>query len=99
MQMLDHRILERLASEGDGTAFAISLDLDRTRFHVFRRCRVLAEAEFIECERRGQLEERWSISNWGLLYLAGELDANLRRPVPGMRPSGRIRPSWYAGFG
>jgi len=99
MESVDERILERLASEGDGTAFAISLDVDRTRFHVLHRCRVLAEAEFVEREQRGQLEERWAISTWGLLYLAGELDADLRRPVPGMRPGGRIRPGWYAGFG
>jgi len=46
----------------------------------------------------GGLADRRDITTWGLLYLAGELDADRRRPLPGTRPAGRIRPAWYAGF-
>lgn len=94
----DERILERLAEEGHAPAWMIGSDLDYRRAHVANRCRVLAEAEFLERKEREGFADEWFITTWGLLYLKGELDADLRRPDPGMRPGGRIRPSWYAGF-
>lgn len=99
MQSLDERILERLAADGVAPAWMIASDLDVPRVRVARRCRVLAEAEFIEREEREGFADEWVISTWGVLYLAGELDADHRRPDPGMRPGGQIRPEWYAGFG
>jgi len=60
---------------------------------------VFLKAEFIGRVECDGLADEWVTSSWGLLYLAGELDADYRRPVPGTRPSGRIRPGWYAGFG
>lgn len=95
----DERILERLAEEGHGPSWMIASDLDYQRFHVARRCRMLAEAEFVEREQRDGFADEWYITTWGVLYLKGELDADLRRPDPGMRPGGRVRPSWYAEFG
>ncbi|GAA0206951.1 repressor phrH2 [Halobaculum roseum] len=98
MQGLDERVLERLAEQGNAPARMIASDIDEPRLRVARLCKVLAEAEFIEREEReGFADERY-ITSWGLLYLAGELNAELRRPEPGMRPGGRIRPGWYTGF-
>lgn len=98
LQHLDERLLEYIVTEGGSRAWVIASDLDVRQVRVARRCRVLAEAEFLECERRKEFADRWDITSWGLLYLAGELDADLRRPLPGPRPGGRIRPAWYAGF-
>jgi len=98
MQHLDERILEYLANEGTSPVWMLAEDLIYERGHVRRRCRTLAEAEFVDIERRDGNDDRWDITTWGLLYLAGELDADLRRPVPALRPGGRIRPGWYAGF-
>lgn len=98
MQLLDERILEYLATEGASPAWMLASDLDWMQRHVAERCRVLAEAEFIEREPREGFADRWDITTWGLLYLAGDLDADHRRPLPGLRPGGRIRPGWYAGF-
>lgn len=99
MEIIDHRVLERLAEQGNAPAWMIASDIDEPRLRVARRCKVLAEAEFIEREERAGFADEWYITSWGMLYLKGELDADLRRPDPGMRPGGRIRPSWYAGFG
>ena len=66
---------------------------------AMRSGRVLAEAEFVGREERDGFADEWVISSWGLVSLAGEVDADLRRLVPGMHPGGQIRPGWYAGFG
>jgi hypothetical protein len=34
----------------------------------------------------------------GELYLAGEVDAELRRPVPEARPPDKVRPGWWAEY-
>ena len=40
----------------------------------------------------------WRLSSWEELYLAGEVDAKLRRPLPRARPPDKVRPGWWAGF-
>lgn len=47
MCLADERILERLDEFGTGTAWEIAFDLDRRVRHVRRRCRVLADADFV----------------------------------------------------
>jgi len=49
---------------------------------------MLAEAEFLEYEPREGGADRWDITSCGLLYLAGDLDADLRRSLPGLCPVG-----------
>ncbi|QZP37771.1 hypothetical protein [Halobaculum magnesiiphilum] len=99
MQLVDERILERLAGEGDGTAWMIAFDLNRNRGRVAERCRVLAHAGFVDRVPRAHVDDKWVITDWGRLYLDGEIDADLRRPSPSPRPPDKVRPGWYAGFG
>jgi len=99
MRSLDERILERLADDGTAPAWMIASDIEIPRVRVGSRCRVLAEADFITREPREGFADVWEISSMGLLYLAGELDADHRRPLPAPRPPDKVRPGWYAGFG
>jgi hypothetical protein len=98
MTVLDERILERLAVDDGGTAWEIAFDLRTDRRRVWRRCRVLADADFVEVIPRGEIGDRYEIMTWGLQYLDGEVDAELRRPTPSPRPPEAVRPGWYAGF-
>lgn len=59
----------------------------------------LGEAEFVERESREGFVDEWESSLMGGLYLNDDFNADLRRPILGALPGGRIRPSWYAGFG
>jgi predicted ArsR family transcriptional regulator len=104
MGQTDERILERLAEDGDATAWEIGLDLVNTTptGRVTERCKVLADAELVEHEDRdigfGRIETYWSITTWGRLYLSEEVDPGLDVPEPGPRPPHATRPGEWAGF-
>jgi len=103
MEQVDERILERL-SERDYDSWELSLDLPGavSQNRVRERLEILANAELVEPYERQVTEDRsetyWSISTWGTLYLAGEVDPDLDMPMPGPRPSYATRPGWWAGF-
>lgn len=103
MEMVDERILELLSS-GDSDVWELALDLDGavSAGRVRERLHVLANAEYVSPYERQVTEDRtetyWSISTWGALYLAGEVDPNLDVPMPSPRPSYATRPSQWAGF-
>ncbi|WP_256289525.1 winged helix-turn-helix domain-containing protein [Halobellus inordinatus] len=99
MIILDERILEHLNEGPELTAWEIAVDLDGRAALVRQRCEILAEAGFLHRRRRDGLDDRYSITTDGHLYLEGELDANLRRPIPAPRPPHAVRPGWWAGFG
>jgi DNA-binding IclR family transcriptional regulator len=99
MQWTDERILEYLSEEGETFAWAMAHDINRDDGRVRRRLRVLARADLVERVEREGKAPNWRLSSWGELYLSGEVDADLRRPVPGVRPPDKIRPGWWAGFG
>jgi hypothetical protein len=61
---------------------------------------MLANPGFVDVySREGGLDDRYGIIGWGELYLEGEVDAELRRPCPAVRPPDEVRPGWWAEFG
>ena len=101
MVHLDERIMECLdESEKLLTPWMIADDLGApSRRRVEERCRVLARAGFVQMTRRAAVDDKFGITGWGRLYLDGDVDADLRRPLPAPRPPEAVRPSWFAGFG
>jgi DNA-binding IclR family transcriptional regulator len=100
MVHLDERILEHLQeSESPLTAWELAFDLDARTSLVRHRCRTLQHAGFLYRHPRETLDDRFALAVWGRLYLTGEVDANLRRPMPRPRPPHAVRPGWWAGFG
>lgn len=98
MKLTDERILECLAETEPLTPWMLGDDLSVDDRYVFHRCQVLANAGFVEVVLREELPDKYAISSWGKLYLAGEVDAELRRPIPAPRPPDKVRPGWWAGF-
>ena len=104
MTQLDDRILEQLASDGDGDAWEIGFDLTGTVSpgRVTERCKVLLNAGLVDRYEQeivdGRFETYWSITAWGRLYLSEEVDPGLDVPEPGPRPPHATRPGWWAGF-
>jgi len=98
---LDERLLEALdEAEDPMTAWQLAFDIESpSRMRVRERCRVLADAGFVVVLQRLPMREQYEITSWGERYLEGEVDADLRRPVPAPRPPGKMRPSEFAGFG
>jgi hypothetical protein len=104
IKLIDERILEHLDENGDCFPFEISLDLamtastDRVREH----CWVLANAGFVDPTQHKLAHDRhgtkFGLSDRGRDYLDDELNAELIRPLPGMRPPYATRPGWWAGF-
>ncbi len=94
MKLLDERIMERLdEAEQPLTPWMISEDLGSpSRRRVDERCRVLARAGFIQVSRRFALDDQFTVTGWGRLYLDGEVDADLREPLPAPRPPEAVRP-------
>jgi len=45
------------------------------------------------------LDDEYELTSWGELYLSGDVDVELRRPLPAVRPPDKVRPGWWAGFG
>ncbi|AXG11758.1 hypothetical protein DU484_06215 [Haloplanus rubicundus] len=101
MTHTDDRILEYLYEVSTATAWEIAYEqgvvADRRR--IGRRCRVLVNAGFVNVVEREGLNDEFEITRWGELYLDGDVDAELRRPLPAMRPPDKVRPGWWAGFG
>lgn len=101
---LDERILERLADDGDATAWEIAFDLlgRVSPSQVTERCEILADAELVERHEREIIDDRvesyWSISTWGELFLGEDVDPSLDVPEPSPRPPHATRPGWWAGF-
>lgn len=94
----DDRILEYLDREGTSTWWQIACDCELTGRLVRTRLRVLARADWVAHHKRDGLDDLWSITTWGLAYLAGHVDADLVRPLPALRPSYATRPGEWAGF-
>ncbi|ELZ40700.1 hypothetical protein [Halorubrum tebenquichense] len=101
---VDERILERLADDGDATAWEIAFDvLGRvSQSQVSDRCAVLADAELVERHERKVSDDRvetyWSISTWGEQFLSADVDPSLDVPIPKPRPPHATRPGKWAGF-
>jgi len=98
---VDERILERLDDADEPmTAWELAYDLGEvTRGRVAARCKVLADAGFAVQLARDNLGDRYDITGWGQRYLLGEVNADLRRPLPAPRPPEAVRPGEYAEFG
>jgi hypothetical protein len=100
MTWADERILEDLAeTEESLTPWMIAHDLGVDDRYVLHRCQVLANAGFLEVVSQEGQRDKFEISSWGELYLAGEIDAQNRQPCPAPRPPDKVRPSKWAGFG
>jgi len=96
MKLIDDRILETLNSKQWSTPYLLASDIDRgSAGYVRERCELLRRAGFLERE----LHNHYEISQWGALYLDGEVSAKARRPDPAPRPPEAVRPGKYAGFG
>lgn len=100
MKLTDERIMECLdEAEKPLTPWMIADDLGApSRRRVDERCRVLARAGFVQMAQRVGVDDQFTITGWGQLYLEGEVDAGLRRPLPAPRPPEAVRPGWFAGF-
>jgi hypothetical protein len=104
MCLLDERILERLDEEGDAVPWEIAFDISLTTSsaRVEERCWILTNAEFVYPFQsrlgREHTEIGFSITCRGLAYLAGQVNADLVRPLPAPRPSYATRPEKWAGF-
>jgi hypothetical protein len=99
MDQLDERILEHLDDFGWSSPSLMRqhFRFSTTESRVRRRCEVLADADLIAPIYDGA--SMFEITTIGRLYLQGEIDANLRRPLPRPRPPHAVRPGWWAGFG
>ena len=100
MDVLDERILEYLDGVhwSDATLMSRFGGVEATPERVDERCRVLARLGYVEPALDGGNPEEttmWELGYWGKRYLAGEVDAEMYRPVPAPRPPEAVRPgSW-----
>ena len=102
MQYIDERILEYLSQVSKATAWEIAYEqgVEADQRRIDHRCRMLANAGFVDIYLREiGLDDQYEITSWGELYLEGEVDAELQRPCPAVRPPDKVRPGWWAGFG
>ena len=79
MVQLDDRILERLDEDGWSSPSVLAADseFDASEDRIRERCLCLADAELIAPIAR----RMYDITQWGQLYLEGELDAE-HQPTP-----------------
>ena len=79
MQQLDDRILEHLAEEpwSSPTVMAAHPDFRASRGRLAERCAVLASVELVAPIGERTVE----ITQWGRLYLEGDLDAATLSPT------------------
>ncbi len=82
MQQLDERILELLDQDGFSTPALIAKDsrfedLDASEARIRERCRELTERELIE--PFNATSDMYELTNWGVAYLRGNLDADTLR--------------------
>lgn len=66
----------------------------RKRFR--NRCRVLSNASVVDVVERDGLHDEYELASWGELYLSGDVDAELQRLLPAVRPPHKVRPDWWA---
>jgi hypothetical protein len=102
MTHTDDRILEYLSSVSTATAWEIAYEqgIEGDRRRIENRFRVLANAGCVDVYFRDVgLDDEYEITGWGEMYLDGDVDAELRRPLPAVRPPDKVRPGWWAGFG
>lgn len=94
MCILDERILELVDKLEPVTTDLLCQELKITasRRQIRDRCKVLADAGLLEPFFDKPSADLWELSIWGMLYLNGEIDANLRRPIPSPRPPHAVRP-------
>lgn len=99
MTALDDRILEHLRDEDWATPATMAADLrfDASRDRLDERCRVLSHAGLIEPWMDTADADTFELTRWGKLYLDGEVDADLRRPLPRPRPPDKVRPRAFTG--
>ena len=83
MKQLDERILETLNREGWATPRMIAREsrISCSKGHIRERCEKLQHIDFI-APIHGEMYE---LTNDGILYLEGEIDANNRPWPPGDR--------------
>jgi predicted transcriptional regulator len=72
MTLADERILEFLQEKGNHQPAQISKEFDFHRKYIGRRCRILAEHGLLRNLGNGV----YQITELGVAYLSGELDAN-----------------------
>lgn len=82
MQQLDDRILEYLNEEpwSSPTLMASMPEFHASEGRIHERCQVLADTELVSFIVGDMVE----ITQWGILYLDGEIDAE-HRPLPTKR--------------
>lgn len=104
MCSLDERILEYLDTVvwSEPRLMMKFGELNASKSRVEERCQVLARVEFVIPARNDKQPcnaRMWELSDAGERYLAGEVDADSRRPLPAPRPPEAIRPDLWTGFG
>ncbi len=96
MTRTDDRVLEALNEQSWSTPYFLAIDIDGADEETIRRrCEVLCRVGFADRE----FSDHYEISEWGALYLDGEVSAKAREPLPAPRPPEAVRPGWYAEFG
>jgi len=94
MELIDDRILETLNKEQWSTPYLLATDIeDGSVGRIRERCEVLRSAGLVERE----LDNHYEISQWGALYLDGEVSAKSMRPLPSPRPPEGVRPRKWSG--
>jgi len=89
MSRTDDRVLEALNEQSWSTPHLLAIDIDGADEETIRqRCVILHRAGFVELER----DDQYEISQWGALYLHGEVSARAREPLPAPRPPEAVRP-------
>lgn len=100
MQQLDERILEYLSHEGWATADTLTREFgpEVSKRRIRERFRVLSHAGLVSPYLDSSEADTFEITGWGELYLKGEVNAELIRPIPRPRPPDKVRPGEWAGF-
>lgn len=92
-------ILEFLRIERWCSSELISREVsaDASERRVRERYCVLAHVGLISLISDNAGAEMFEITDWDELYLRGEVDAELFRPIPKLRPPDKVRPGDWAG--
>ncbi|RDZ49817.1 repressor phrH2 [Haloferax sp. Atlit-4N] len=100
MTIWDDRILEHLLGKGWESPAEIhdKVGDEVTLRQVKKRCRVLCNAGLLAPCINDADADMFEITIWGQLYLEGEVNAALIRPIPKTRPPDKVRPDYWSGF-